>query len=107
MDFPNRHAEDLSFPEAQLRGQGQAMLPAILHREIPVGALRVRHPGPANEDPSSVLRLKGLRRVEIKAHIPLPEGILGIFIIIQERIPGLINILELFLLGFQPLGAEG
>ena len=61
---------------------------------------------PAYQDPSAVLCLKGLRSIEIKAHIPFPEGILQILLFCEKDIAGLIDILKPFFLSFQALGTE-
>ena len=65
--------EIIEVPYGKFPRQGQRVLPTVLHRRIRIIRVHIRHAHPANLDSSSILRLKALGRVKIKARIQLPE----------------------------------
>src|SRR5699024_1080270 len=59
----------------ELPGNGKGVLPAPARRRIIVFFRNVRHPCPADQNPSAPFILKGLWRIEIKALIPFRKSL--------------------------------
>ena len=89
------------------------MLPSLFDNGI-ISIIRLfGHTGPADQDTASLLVGEGLRGIEVKAVIQLPEvcGMADIILlvlqskIVTDEITGLIQILVPLLLRLQTLGA--
>lgn len=72
----DRLLDDLSILGGDLARQREAVLPAVSDCEVrDIG--RIGHAHPADQDAASVIRLEGLRRIEVEAGVPEREGAEG------------------------------